>query len=313
MTDFKRVHKLQKEHLDNDLNKEGRQVVHDSWFNEGTADYWRHERMYETVRPLAFHYGENQWLSVGDGRYGLDSYRLNKLFGIDVLPTDISEALLKKAKGIGLIKNYSVENAESLSFPDNAFEVVFCKESFHHFPRPIMALYEMIRVSKKAVVLIEPNDRNTLVSPKILIKQLIKLFFNNLVPNNKFFLKTYSFFDNYGNVFEDSGNYLYPISKRETEKIVQGMNLYGMASFAMNDHYIKGCEFEPSDPENKTFKAIKSAIEKKDLKCKRSPLLSGPGLLTIVIFKDEIDKNLRADMESDGYEFSRTNRNPHLG
>ena len=268
--------------------------------------------MYETVRPLACHYGENQWLSVGDGRYGLDSCRLNKLFGIDVLPTDISETLLKKAKEIGLIENYSVENAESLSFEDSSFEVVFCKESFHHFPRPIIALYEMIRVSKKAVVLIEPNDRNTLVSPKILIKQLIKLFFNNFFPNNKLFLKTYSLFDNYGNVFEDSGNYLYPISKRETEKIVQGMNLYGMASVAMNDHYIKGCEFESSDPANETFQAIKSAIEKKNLKCKRSPLFNDSGLLTIVIFKEKIDNNLRAEMETAGYEFSRTNRNPHL-
>lgn len=55
--------------------------------------------------------------------------------------------------------NYSVENAESLSFRDNEFEVAFCKEAYHHFPRPFLALYEMLRVASKAVVLAEPNDQ----------------------------------------------------------------------------------------------------------------------------------------------------------
>jgi hypothetical protein len=171
----------------------------------------------------------------------------------------------------------------------------------------------MIRVARKAVILIEPNDKNTLVSPKIVIKQLIKLLFNNLFPSNKIFDKTYSFFTNYGNVFEDSGNYLYAISKRETEKIVQGMNLPGMASFAMNDYYVKGCEFESADPDNDVFKTIKNNIEMRDARCRRSPLFHSPGLLTIIIFKTEIEPSLKDEMESFGYSFSNTKRNPHLG
>ena len=312
MADFLKVHKLQKEHMDNDVNKEDRKVVHDSWFKEDTADYWRHARMYESIRPLACLYRGSQWLSVGDGRYGLDACRLRRIFELDVLPTDISENPLKNAKELGLINDYKVENAEDLSFADNSFDVVFCKESYHHFPRPIIALYEMIRVARKAVVLIEPNDRSTLVPPKLLIKQLVKLLFNNLLPNNQVFDRNYSFFTNYGNVFEDSGNYLYALSKRETEKIVQGMNLPGMASFAMNDYYVKGCEFESADPDNDVFKTIKRNIEIRDAKCRRSPLFHGPGLLTIVIFKTDIEPSLQDEMVSFGYAFSNTKRNPHL-
>ena len=54
------------------------------------------------------------------------------------LVTDISSNLLKEAKDIGYISKYKQENAESLSFQDDEFDYVFCKESYHHFPRPMM-------------------------------------------------------------------------------------------------------------------------------------------------------------------------------
>lgn len=73
-------------------------------------------------------------------------------------PTDISEYLLAEARRRGLITKYALENAERLSFADQSFDYVFCKESFHHFPRPYQALYEMLRVAREAVLLIEPND-----------------------------------------------------------------------------------------------------------------------------------------------------------
>lgn len=51
-----------------------------------------------------------------------------------------------------------VENAEKLSSPNETLDFVLCKESYHHFTRPMLALYEMLRVATKAVVLIEPNE-----------------------------------------------------------------------------------------------------------------------------------------------------------
>lgn len=67
--------------------------------------------------------------------------------------------IFKKGKEIGYIYNYSKENLESLSFNNESFDFVLCKESFHHLPRPYIGLYEMLRVSKIGVVLLEPYDR----------------------------------------------------------------------------------------------------------------------------------------------------------
>jgi hypothetical protein len=77
--------------MSDDLHKVERQPVHESWFREDTADFWRHKRMYDTIKPIASFYHDKKWRSIGDGRYGLASYRLNKMFNIDVFPTDISK------------------------------------------------------------------------------------------------------------------------------------------------------------------------------------------------------------------------------
>ena len=44
-----------------------------------------------------------------DGRFGLDSIRLKKKFGINAFPTDISEAMLQHSKDKGLIQDFSVQ------------------------------------------------------------------------------------------------------------------------------------------------------------------------------------------------------------
>jgi SAM-dependent methyltransferase len=50
-------------------------------------------------------------------------------------------------------KNFQKENAEQLSFEDESFDFVLCKEAYHHFPRPMIALYEMIRRRCRLIVL----------------------------------------------------------------------------------------------------------------------------------------------------------------
>ncbi len=53
---------------------------------------------------------------------------------------------------------YRVENAEHLSLPSRSFDLVFCKESLHHLARPVLGLYEMLRVCRRAALWIEPCD-----------------------------------------------------------------------------------------------------------------------------------------------------------
>ena len=128
-----------------------------TWFEDDTVDAWRYKRMLKSLNPLLKAFPHASWLTVGDGRFGKDAHYIQER-GLNVLATDISDVLLKEAKEIGYINDYSKENAEALSFSDEEYDFVFCKESYHHFPRPMIALYEMLRVAKTGIVLIEPND-----------------------------------------------------------------------------------------------------------------------------------------------------------
>ena len=39
-------------------------------------------------------------------------------------------------------------DSEALPFPDNTFDVVYCNDSFHHYPAPMNVLREVHRVLK---------------------------------------------------------------------------------------------------------------------------------------------------------------------
>src|SRR5260221_12720268 len=209
----------------------------DTWRNENRVDFWRHERMYRQLGPLLTAYPKAKWLTVGDGRYGTDAHYLSR-FGALVVASDINETYLKEAKADGYIADYKVENAEALSFSEHQFDFVLCKESYHHFPRPMIALYEMLRVAKQGVILIEPNDQALAepyrmgVAPSaywllFALKQWLKNYLGK--PKATF-----------PNRYEPHGNYVYSISRREIEKTALGMNLDAIAVKGMNDFYLDG-------------------------------------------------------------------------
>lgn len=281
----------------------------ETWFDESTADYWLHNRMYEAVDCIKD--TNSSWLTIGDGRWGLDAIRIKKRGFKKVVPTDICETLLKASKERGLIEEYSIENAEKLDFKDNAFNYIFCKESYHHFPRPYIALYEMLRVSSKGVFLCEPNDDPLVhtVSFKKFILYKLKSFLSRFgfgkTPN--FYAKT--IFPDYK--YEESGNYVFSISIREVQKIAQGLNLPQILYKGVNSHYIKGCEFEPADvKKSPMFKEIVETINKQDKRCKLG-LLSFSGIL-LGVLKESMDEDTRIEFEKKGWTVVDLPRNPYI-
>ncbi len=154
------------------------------------------------------------WLTVGDNNGFEANYLAQK--GQSVVASDISDALLAEAKAEGIIVEYSKQNVEALTYQNNSFDYVTCKEAFHHFPRPYMGLYEMIRVSQKAAILVaEPIDILSKISPLVLVKNLLDSIDPLLI--NKLWKNRFS--------FESVGNYVYKISEREVEKIAMGIGL----------------------------------------------------------------------------------------
>ena len=54
-------------------------------------------------------------------------------------------------------------DAQALALTDKSFDIGFCGNLLHHLPEPVRALRELGRVSRRAVVVIEPNATNPLM------------------------------------------------------------------------------------------------------------------------------------------------------
>ncbi len=270
----------------------------EAWLDAGTVNGWRFDRMYDLAAPVLEVYADAQWLTVGDGRYGLDAIHLQQR-GARALPTDISDTLLTEAEQRGLIAEYRKENAEALSFADGSFDFVLCKESYHHFPRPMLALYEMLRVARRGVLLIEPNDAEVPDSTTTRCSRLFKSGIKRLLGRAS-----------HGHSFEELGNYVYTISRREIEKVALGIGLPAVAFKGVNDYYLPGVEFEPAQESSALFRQVRARIARYDLLCKLG--VSQWGLLGALILKQEPSSMLRAALERHGFDLAVLPVNPYL-
>jgi ubiquinone/menaquinone biosynthesis C-methylase UbiE len=290
---------------------ENRGSIVETWKQENTVDAWRHARMYRCIDPVLKQFPGNRWITVGDGRYGTDAHYLESR-GANAVATDIADTMLQKAKADGYIREFSKENAERLSFADNSFDFALCKESYHHFPRPMLALYELLRVAKKGVVLIEPDESPILMDRKHVLKMAVKEMLLSIGLGAKFAEKKTNIIDHGSNWYEDIGNFGYAISKREIERVALGINLPTVAFTGINDHYVAGVENELADDTSKLFREVKSEIEKMDRECRRGFSRSRPKLLVAIILKQTPTAEFRSSLTSAGYEVHDLPRNPYL-
>jgi ubiquinone/menaquinone biosynthesis C-methylase UbiE len=76
----------------------------------------------------------------------------------NVTVSDISERALNSCKELFPDLATALANAEALPFTDESFDVVVVQDGLHHLPRPAQGLIEMLRVSRRAVVVLEPHQ-----------------------------------------------------------------------------------------------------------------------------------------------------------
>jgi ubiquinone/menaquinone biosynthesis C-methylase UbiE len=72
------------------------------------------------------------------------------------LPTDMDR--LTKAGESSSGAQHVALDAEDLDLPDDSYDIVFASEVLHHCISPHQALCEMIRVARRYVLFMEPND-----------------------------------------------------------------------------------------------------------------------------------------------------------
>jgi len=258
--------------------------------DHNTINRWRQERIYHSIDPLLQMFPGSGWLTVGDFYYGSDAqYLISK--GFNAVASDVDDHFLKKGKEIGYIAEYSKQNLESLSFKDESFDFVLCKETLHHLPRPYIGLYEMLRVSRIGVVLIEPYDRfiNSSAFGKA-ANWLLKKLKGEL-----------------HDLYEPSGNYKYPISTREIEKIALGLNLSCVAFNYLSDYYKDGLGIEFRKKNDKLLNKIKRQILLRNILWKLR--LFPPTYLIALLFKKSIEPQ---HLSENGYRIKELTRNPYL-
>jgi ubiquinone/menaquinone biosynthesis C-methylase UbiE len=122
--------------------------------------FLRDRRLFKAITVLKKHqYDILDWnvLIVCGGVGGEGLFFIKNGFK-DVTVSDISENSLRICQIFDpSIKTLKL-NGENLDLPDNSYDLVVVQDGLHHLPRPATGFTEMLRVAKKAIIVIEPYD-----------------------------------------------------------------------------------------------------------------------------------------------------------
>lgn len=129
----------------------------DGFINPDSFWYFTHVHCLQHIQDFFEKIPKSSFLTVADGYCGREGGFV-KRFGHYVHASDIQPCLIEIAKNKGLVDECSTQDMTNLQFKDESFDFVLCKESLHHLSMPYKGLYEMFRVAKKGVILIEPNE-----------------------------------------------------------------------------------------------------------------------------------------------------------
>ena len=124
-------------------------------FNQQAATYdtdmkGQHARsLYPILLDRLSHISYHSALDLGCGtgemmKQILQTDNCKELYGIDLSEEMLAVAKSKLPDQVKLL----LGDSESLPFPDNFFDVVYCNDSFHHYPAPQNVLSEVQRVLK---------------------------------------------------------------------------------------------------------------------------------------------------------------------
>lgn len=300
---FEKSYTLHEQHFYKYSKGGDRERIAQSWFKEGTIGFVQAQQRNAISDPLLKAYQGAAWLTVGDGRYGSDAHYLASK-GADATATDISDALLREGAEMGFISKFSKENAEALSFGDGSFDFVLCKESYHHFPRPMKALYEMLRVSRKGVVLLEPVDHYVFTNFFQAFFRSILLAVNALGIFKLLFGKEIK-----RHTYEDVGNYVYKVSEREMEKVALGLNFPYVAFKGLNIYHKDGADGISAS--EFSLKKLQVDVMTALLDLMSFLKITSPQLLSVIILKDEPTVACLAELREAGYRVKKLPRNPY--
>lgn len=258
-----------------------------------SLDAYQHRRILESTRPIIEAFKDASWVTVGD--MGGDAHFL-RLAGVKrVHATSLSDAQLRALKEAGHLAGISISamNAESTGLPDGAYDFVFCKESFHHFPRPMLAFYELVRIARRGVIFIEPNDGGIRMLD-FLRGQIKRILRGQREVEQQ---------------FETVGNFLYRFSSREVFKATCALQFPEMAVRYFNFFYWPKLSRFPIGIARGVYSL---GCDVQNLLC--ALRLMTPGMITCYVSKEDIPDELRRDPRFCArFEVRKVPVNPYIG
>lgn len=258
-----------------------------SLFDETNPLYHFNMTFFKNIDPLIVK-GE-KWLTVGDFS-GIDAAYIKKKGGYTVASDLSTKTLEEDIMPLGLIDECTTQNVEKISFENNSFDYVCCKEAYHHFPRPSIGFYEMIRTAKKGVIFIEPNDIGISFPALSFVRNILDRINTSLMK--RIWKNQYS--------YESVGNYVFKISLREFEKMAVGLDLPTLACKGFNS--AMGARYQ-----SKTIQSIKRKLN--DFLCILSIIPYQH--LSIIVFKEKPNIETIEKLKSNNYRIYNLPKNPY--
>ncbi|MFC4471060.1 class I SAM-dependent methyltransferase [Streptomyces xiangluensis] len=138
----------------------------DDWSFHVTSDpltrFLRDRRMYMALQMLRVRGlldPAGQSVLIVCGGVGGEGIFLSRQGFTDVTVSDLSEEALTVCRTLEPKLRTMPLNAENMAeIPDSSYDVVLVQDGLHHLPRPVLGFTEMLRVARRAVVVIEPHD-----------------------------------------------------------------------------------------------------------------------------------------------------------
>lgn len=97
-------------------------------------------------------------LDAGCGEGFISDLVYKNVENVQIIGLEYMEEALKIAREMNKNINYVQGDIYDIPFEENAFDIVLCTEVLEHLQNPNLALQELMRVAKYAVVLSVPNE-----------------------------------------------------------------------------------------------------------------------------------------------------------
>jgi ubiquinone/menaquinone biosynthesis C-methylase UbiE len=110
-------------------------------------------------------YSFETFVDIG-GAEGYTAFLVKKLFGGQVMTTDLSENACKMATEIFNIPATPCD-IHQLPFKDQQFDIVLCSETLEHVTDYKLAIEELLRITKKLLIVTVPHESPELVAANI--------------------------------------------------------------------------------------------------------------------------------------------------